>query len=425
VRLFKDVAVMALARLLSLAGAAAINVLVSRVLGPAGRGLYALPIIDCGLAATFIMGLSTALPYFMLKFGVDRGLLRPIVRAMVLFTLAGTALTVAIGLSNRQLWVVLPAVAYLPFYAIVTIVSGYCIGRNRIRFGGLLNVAVPLFTLVSIASGFILFGRTAHVAVVGWLCGTAVTAICAVGIASRYVRPDRNVAVATGDFVRFAAKAGTLNMVTVLNYRIDVYIVAMIAPLATLGLYTVAVAGAEAAVALAHSFSLATQPRVGSLDRSGAAVFTARCSRSNLLFAAVLCTLVALTAAPVVKGLFGVAFLPVVPVLRILLIGVVALSVGTVLTNYFMLNTGRTLVPLSAGLFSAGICAIVSLILVPRIGMMGAAIGTAASYVLSQVINVYWFCRDSGIKPVNVLFIDGTDVELYKRMIQGKLSRAT
>jgi O-antigen/teichoic acid export membrane protein len=424
-RLLKDVAVMALTRILSLAGAAAINVLVSRVLGPAGRGSYALPIIDCGLAATLIMGFSSALPYFMLKTGVDRGLLRPIFRAMVLFILAGAALTVAIGLSNRQLWALLPALVYLPFYALLTIVSGYCIGRNQIRFGGLLNVAVPFITLASVAAGFLLFGRTAHVAVLGWLCGTVVTAVCAVAITIRYVRPDRSAAIQTRDFVRFAAKAGTLNMVTVLNYRIDVYIVAMIAPLATLGLYSVAVAGAEAAVALAHSFSLAMQPRVGSLDRTGAAIFTARCSRSNLLFAALLCTLVALIAGPAVKVVFGIAFLPVVPVLRVLLIGVVALSVGTVLTNYFLLNTGRTLVPLSAGAFSALICAIVSLILVPRIGMMGAAIGTATSYVLSQIINIYWFCRESGIKPVNVLFIDGTDVDLYKRMIQGKLSRAT
>ena len=289
---------MGLTRVTSLAGAAAINVLVSRVLGPAGRGSYALPIIDCGLAATLIMGFSSALPYFMLKSGVDRGLLRPIVRAMVVFILAGSALTVAIGLSNRQLWALLPALAYLPFYALLTTVSGYCIGRDKIRYGGLLNVAVPFLTLASIGAGFLLFGRTAHVAVFGWLFGTAVTAICAVVIALRYVRPDRDSAVRTPDFIRFAAKAGTLNMVNVLNYRIDVYIVAMIAPLSTLGLYSVAVAGAEAAVALAHSFSLAMQPRVGSLDRSGAAIFTARCSRSNLLFAALLCTVVALIATP-------------------------------------------------------------------------------------------------------------------------------
>ena len=416
---------MALTRILSLAGAAAINILVSRMLGPAGRGLYALPIIDCGLAATMIMGFSSALPYFMLKSGVDRGLLRPIARAMAIFILVGMTLTVAIGLSNRQLWALLPALAYLPFYAVVTIVSGYCIGRNQIRYGGLLNVAVPFLTLASIAGGFLLFGRTAQVAVLGWLCGTVVAAICAALIAVRYIRPDRDGPVQTRDFVRFSAKAGALNMVTVLNYRIDVYIVAMIAPLATLGLYAVAVAGAEAAVALAHSFSLTMQPRVGSLDRSGAAVFTARCSRSNLLFAVVLCTVVASIAEPVVRYIFGIAFLPVVPVLRVLLIGVVALSVGTVLTNYFMLNTGRTLVPLSAGACSAVICAIVSIILVPRIGMMGAAIGTATSYVLSQIININYFCRESGIKPVNVLLIDGTDVDLYKRMIQGKLSRAT
>ncbi len=211
---------------------------------------------------------------------------------------------------------------------------------------------------------------------------------------------------------------------TLLNYRVDVYIVAALAPLGVLGLYSVAVAGAESALALTHAASLATAPRLGTLERSEAGAFAARCSRNSLFVATVACGAIAVAAPWAVRLLFGAAYEPIVPALRVLLLGVVALSVGGVIANYFMLNLGRARVPLTTAGLSALLCAGLAFALVPRIGMLGAAIATSAAYLAGQIASVVLFCRETGLHPGRVLFIDGGDIAFYRRAFLRLRTRA-
>jgi O-antigen/teichoic acid export membrane protein len=115
-----------------------------------------------------------------------------------------------------------------------------------------------------------------------------------------------------------------------------------------------------------------------------------------------------------VRLLFGAAFLPLVPALRVLLIGVVALSIGGVIANYFMLNAGKMRVPFTTAGIAAALCAVLSFLLIPRFGMLGAAISTTVAYLVQQTLSVAAFCRETGISPLRVLVIDREDVRAYR-----------
>jgi Na+-driven multidrug efflux pump len=56
--------------------------------------------------------------------------------------------------------------------------------------------------------------------------------------------------------------------------------------------------------------------------------------------------------------------------------------------------------------------------------MLGAALGTATSYILSVAMSIRWFCRETGIRPAEVLFVDAVDLDLYKRILRTKVLRA-
>src|SRR5579884_3403136 len=65
-----------LVRGLTLVGTAGVSILVSRTLGPDGRGIYVIPGITASFIATMFAGLSTAVSASMLKDGAGRGAIR-------------------------------------------------------------------------------------------------------------------------------------------------------------------------------------------------------------------------------------------------------------------------------------------------------------------------------------------------------------
>ena len=415
-RLFSDAVFIAVARTLTVALAGALSVLTARTLGPAGRGAYSLPSIDSGLAATFMFGLSSAVSYFMLNRRAGRGLLKPALLGVGLTVLAGGIATIAIATSNRNLYAVLPALVYLPAYGVLSLVSGYFIGRNRIRYWSVVNVSTQATTILLMLVGFATLGRTPAVAIAAWVSGACLVAIAGAVVVLRSSRTLNGEEPAPAEFLRFAAKAGALNVMALLNYRIDVYIVAMLAPLSTLGLYVVAVAGAESALAITCTASMVTAPRIGSLAKSDAGDFTARCSRNSLFVALITCGLASLVLPWAVLLFFGHAYDAIVSPLRVLLGGVVALSIGGVISNYFMLNRGRAYVPITTSGLSAVVCAVISFALVPRLGMLGAAIGTTTAYIVGQAAATAWFCRATGMRPHRLLLLDRADIAFYRAL---------
>lgn len=424
-KLLSDAVFMACARVIVIASAAATNVVIARLLGPIGRGAYALPSIDASLATTFALGLSSAVSYFLLNRKAGTAIVAPALGAAALVTAAGAIFVVAVATWNHQLWAVWPALVYLPAYALMSLVSGYWIGRGRVRSWSMVAVATGVVTLAFVCAGLFFVGKAASIAVGGWVAGTVVVSVVGAVLVALDLRRLGAGQERPAGFFRFTGKTGLLNVMTLLNYRVDVYIVAALAPLSTLGLYAIAVAGAESALALTHTASMVTAPRIGTLERDEAGAFTARCSRSSVFVATLACIAIGLLAPWIVRVLLGAAFVPLVPTLRVLLVGVVALSVGGVICNYFMLNLGRVRIPLWSAAASAVVCAGLSFALVPRIGMLGAALGTTVAYIVGQVVAVASFCRETGLHPARVLVIDRSDLALYRTVFVRLVARWT
>jgi len=377
--------------------AALLSILVARALGPAGRGLYSLPAILAAFATSLYSGLSTATSYYLLREPKGRGALRAAFATGTAFVFLGVMSVVALAIATRQPWAALPATLALPSSAIMMIVSGYCYGINRVPLGNFLNLCTTATILILAAAGFFLVDRTASVAIGAWIIGQAAVAIVALVLTLLHARRLAVISMPTSLFASYATKVGFVNLVTLLNYRADVYIVATLASIAALGLYTVAVAGAETLLIVTQVLAAVTLPRIGSMRPKEAAIFTARCVRLSLVVSLVFGFAALLLAEPAVRVLFGSAFLASVAPLRILVVGVVALSVGGLFSNFFTLVLGRPQLPLLVAAISAVTCIGTSIALVPRVGIVGAAIATSLAYVVGQAIALVLFCRRSGI----------------------------
>ena len=384
-------------RIANVGFAAALGILTARLLGPAGKGTYALPMIQATLVAITFSGLTSATTYFLLNSDAgNRRTLAVALRASVPFLLAGAAGVLAMGVFGSARWAVPAALAFLPARAAIAVVSGYVIGIKRVRYASDITIAITIANLALAAFGLFLVARTPAVAIAAWL--VSINIIAAIALAATIVHarrsPAAGAAISTGSFLRLAAKVGSTGVVTLLNYRADLYVVAIFLPAAALGLYTVAISAADALLLPTQVAALVTSPHIGSMPASEAspthralrAQQPARgCSRSApQLF---------VLSPPIVRLLYGASFLPLVPALRVLLIGVFALALGTPISNYFTLKLAKPEVTLAFASGSALLSIVASVLLIPHYGLVGAAAGSTIAYVAGQGAGLWYFSR--------------------------------
>jgi O-antigen/teichoic acid export membrane protein len=408
----------------NMALAAALGILTARVLGPHGRGIYALPMIAAALVTSGFAGLTTATSYFMLARNAGRSILRPALLTAVILVFVGVAATIAIAAGDRALWSAVPAALSLPASALLMVAYGYAIGIKRVRANTTIALASTLVTLGMMALGLGFFGRTPATAIAVWIVSGA---LVAAGVGTLLYRHSRTLGagpvVGVGEFCGYTLRAALASIVTLLNYRGDVYIVALFAAPSALGMYTLAVAAAETLLAATQVTNVVASPHIASSGDRHAADLAARCVRHNLLVALPVCAAIALIAPFAVHILYGVAFLPMVSSLRVLLVGVLALSLGSPISTYFTLRIGKPEVATTLAAVSAGLCIGTSVALVPRWGMIGAAVGSTVGYLIGQVLGIAYFSRRSGIGVLHILVPSGTDVAFYRELAASFMRR--
>ena len=409
-------------RVATMGVAVVLGILTARLLGPTGKGLYAMPTVEAGLVATAFAGLSSATSFFLLNRRAGRNIIAPAIWCALAFVAGASVAVLAIAAIGHALWAAPAAIASLPASAAANVATGYVVGIKRIRYATTLTFATTLTTLALMAIGLFVVARTPLVAIVIWIAATSLVgavALIAVVVHSRTL--ERGEPVDRRSYVRMALKVGATGLVSLLNYRADLYIVAAFLTPADLGLYSVAVSAAEMLLVPTQVAALVTSPHIGGLDHASAVRLAARCVRNNLLIASSVCLVFLILAPFVVKLLYGDAFLGLVPSLRILLVGVVALALGSPISNYYTLKLGKPEIPLVLSGLSAAICIACAVVLVPHIGIAGAALASTIAYVAGQGLGIAYFSRVAHVGTRAILIPTRDDFRIYFDFAMGKL----
>jgi O-antigen/teichoic acid export membrane protein len=413
-KLFADGVYTFVFRLGNMAVAAALGILTARVLGPHGRGLYALPLVAFAVASAGYAGLNGATSFFMLRGKAGRGVLRPALIAAALFVAAGIPIALAVAISTHAPWAALAAIAALPSPAILGIFYGYQVGINRVRMNTTYALLNTLLMIACMLVAFAAFGRTPPAAIGAWVTGSDLFAAAALVWLFKDSRRLDEGAVGVREFAGYAARVGTVSLISLLNYRADVYIVAMLTGPAQLGMYTLAVTAAEMLLAATQVTAVVSSPHIGGMESAqGAADLAARCVRHNVMIAFATCAVLSLVAPIAVRLLYGAAFTPMIPAFRILLVGVFALSLGSPMSTYFTIRLGKPQIPMMLAGLSAVVCIVVCLLTVRQFGLVGAALASTSGYIVGQGLAIGTFVRVSRVKFGTVLVPRWSDVTAY------------
>jgi O-antigen/teichoic acid export membrane protein len=381
------------------------SILIARILGPSGRGLYAIFIlIPMTLQQFGIFGLPQGVVHYMHKDWEGRG------RRAANLVLA--ALVVGVPYAFLARWffasgalaeleqstalITTLVVACVPAMLFNAFTQGFVLGlddlvkRNLLRIVelGVYFVGVVLFVLV--------FRQGVEGAMKAWASGVLATTVVSVGFLWPHLKAGRMVPDLRrlGLDFSFGIRGFLANVAFFLLYRLNLYLVSHFLDTEAVGHYSVAAALLMMMAILPQAIDQAFLPKVTAryADADGREEMTPLVSRLSLIISGASALAMAIGAWPLVRLLYGPDYLPAVSALLVLLPAVTALCGMAVLSSALQARglPQWNSVGAVAGFVTNGI---LGLILIPWLGIIGASLASSAGYTVFGLVLVWAFLR--------------------------------
>ncbi|MDG5789308.1 flippase [Evansella sp. AB-P1] len=407
-----------------------ISIILARLLGPEGKGIitaiFVFPLLIVSLAD---MGIRQASAYFIGKKKYEPSDIVSSIAFLWLITSLFSMLMVfvyfLIGPSNNYHWIILMiAIGSVPIKLINQYSKGVMQGFNQIS-------TINLSQIIQLLSNF------SGVLLLVWLfdlgiLGAALTQIAmAFSVAVYYLfKISKHFKIrikAVGDIpkslfmkgVGFAAALFIIN----LNYKVDIMILDFMVNPDEIGLYAVGVSFAEllwqvpSAVGMVlFAKSATTKNTVDSVTRSTTIL------RMVLPIMALASIIIGLFAPYLISLLYGIEFAGSGSVLRILLPGVILITVSKIL-HPDLAARGYPLYALRVFIITLVINLILNFILIPKYGINGAALASTLSYFFAGIGFGFVYSRREKISMKELFFIKKQDITHVKDIVKKKLNR--
>ncbi|MCD6725886.1 MAG: oligosaccharide flippase family protein [Solirubrobacteraceae bacterium] len=385
--------------------------IVARSLGAVGRGevafLTAIAWLGSNISTFGVqeanVNLAAAEPHLRRSLATNSLILSVLLGAACAGAIAAlVAIVPAAGgsASHLLLWLVLISLPML-------ILSTYLRFLIQGEYGfGVTNLAWLLPSVVNFSvngalalAGVLSVGTAVATWIAGQLLGTAIMARYVMRYSAGFGRPDLALARRT---LSFGGKSHVGRIMLLANYRLDQWILGAIAGPRELGLYSVAVAWAEALFLLPTALSAVQRPDIVRSSRREAVRLTARVFRVSLLATAAMAVGLIVLAPFLCVTIFGSEFRGSIFDLRVLALGafgIVALKqLGSSLTGR------RRPTAASLSIACAFVCTVaLDFALIPSHGDAGAAIASSTAYTIGGVVIAIVFTRTLGGRAVDLV----------------------
>jgi O-antigen/teichoic acid export membrane protein len=377
------------AQILGNAGLFVALLLVTRALGPTGRGTVAFITVTALVTAWVArLGVTEA----TVVFAAQRPSVRPVLLSNVLAFATGAAL-VGAGLVCGGL-LLLPGArppgvgdAELAILALSMLAAGladagyrFLLGCSRFRAHALVTITTSWVYPLLVAICWAAFGLTVAQAALLWAATQGLRALLLflVGLQEGGIaRPSRSL---LGESIVFGLRAWIGTLADSLNFRIDQILIALIASEATLGIYVVAVNVSEVLLYLPGATATALLPLVAGSREEHRLGRTLRAFRSGSLVTLGSVLVAALAVPPLLPLVFGTAFEASVNPFLLLLPGAIGAVAMAVFSNALVASSLPTLSSVGPMIsFVLGVT--LDVVLIPHFGASGAAAAASAAFL--------------------------------------------
>jgi len=404
------------------------SIILARALGPTGRGIYALIIlIPTVMLKLGSLGIEASNVYFIgsrkyeAKDVFSNSLLSSILLGVILiFLFLGISYLSAFKnyLNSNQinifyLWLV---VLTIPFSLLSGFLRSIFLGEEKIITFNKISIFQTIIQLVTIIIFLMIFKQ----GVSGAVNAHIFTILFVFVFIIFFIKKVTDISFSFNgklfkDSVGYGIKAYFGNLAQFLNYRLDIFLVALFLTPAAVGYYSLAVGIAEKLWMLPGAIATVLFPRISSLKDKDANNLTPRVARHTFFIIFILSLILAIFTKLLIRILFGIAFLPSVTPLLILLPGIVALGGAKTLTAD-MAGRGMPQFGAYSSFISLAVNIPLNLWLIPRWGISGAALASTIAYIVATLVVIIAFIKISKKSWSNILLIKKQDFQ-YKNII--------
>ena len=407
----------------------AASIILARVLGPEGKGIYALIVLIPALMLKLgSLGIEAANVYFTgskryeIKDIVSNSLLCGILLGSILILLFFGVFHLDIFknyLDSNQinpyyLWI---AVLTVPLSLLSGFLISIFLGAEKITIYNKINIFNSTFQLILLSVFLVILKKGIFGAVISYVLGIIGLALVVILLITKFTKItfsfNRRL---LKDSTKYGLKAYFGNLTQFLNYRLDMLLVAAFLTPAWVGFYSISVGIAERLWMLPGAIATVLFPKISSLKHKEANNLTPRIARHTFLIIFVFALILALIARPLIKILFGSVFLPSVMPLIILLPGIIALGGCKILTADFA-GRGKPQFGTYAAFVSLAVNIPLNLWLIPKWGISGAAFASSAAYITATLIVIVAFVKISNTTWVTILLFNKHDFQDYKNLL--------
>ena len=410
------------------------SIILARVLGPIGNGIYALIIlIPAVMLKLGSFGIESANIYFTgskqyeIQDIVSSSLLKGVLLGSLLISLFFVTFHLDIFknfIGSNQidpfyLWIV---VLTVPLSLFSEFILSIILGIEKIIIYNKINIFRSGFQLVAITVFLLIFKKGVLGAVLSYVLGVTVLTGIVIFIITKFAKISFSFSrTYLKESTKYGLKVYLGNLAQFLNYRLDMFLIAAFLTPAAVGFYTIAVGIAERLWILPGAIATVLFPKVSSLKDTEADNLTPRIARHTFLIMSCLSLILALLARPLIKILFGSVFLPSVMPLLILLPGIIALGISKILT-VDLAGRGKPQFGTYAAFASLAINIPLNIWLIPKWGISGAAFASSIAYITATVIVIIAFAQISDKSWIAIFLFNRCDIQDYKN-IAIKLSK--
>lgn len=425
--LVKDSAVTLSTKIATFILSAVTSIIIARVLGPAGKGVWAILFLIPGLIAmVFCLGLNFSNVYLL---GTRRYSTPQVLSNAIFSTVIMSVVSVALFLllferifswipkqtnGINPTWVKIMLFS-VPLLLLTAYFNSILQGKREINKVNLVNLVQTGLSCITV----LLFVMVLKKAIGGLIAsyfifnfGSAALALFLVLRLTEHLGFRFNARLLK-DSIVIGTKSYLGSLLQFLNYRLDMFLVYYFLSSRDVGHYSVAVALTEMLWWVSQSVSVPFLPQVSTIGEQRSASFTPAVSRMTLLMTLAPALVLLLAGRGVVSLLYGSAFLPAVPAIYILLPGVVIVSSWRILAHHF-LGSGKPLVNAKVSLASLLLNVLLNIFLIPRLGIRGAALATTVSYSLGSYLIFRVFASETSQSVTALLVPQRQDFVNFK-----------
>jgi O-antigen/teichoic acid export membrane protein len=376
-------------------------VLQSRFLEPSGRGAYVLAVLSVTILSRLLGQLGVAVTNRLREEAADT---RPLVhRALgvgVLGGMVGVALVTAFGAYAAEIGAslaFLAALALIPNVVWQTM-SGVLLGVARIRLWNYVQLGSPVLTAAGMLVFVVALDGGVRAAVAAWVLANVLTAGFALAATRDLWLPvaaPRLLDPTTRLLVRLALAMGAVQVLNLVSYRIELFILERYDGIADVGIYSIAMQAAEGLWLISAAVAQAvTAPAVHETE-SRAVRLVARAAGRGLLLTAAVAVVLGAVAPFAIPLVFGDDFDGAATPLLLLLPGAVAYAPVAILVVYLSVRRGRPRLSLIVSLTAMAFTLVSALLLIPPYGGAGAAAASTIGYAAGALLAWIFFLRVS------------------------------